>query len=296
MRWGSLPKRRSISCRPPAIHSSTARSRHRALDPTRAQRDSVGQRTIQSGGYRRRQGAVLEADRRDRRRAEFLHVFTTALTAPATAARTLIQNLAHASAAGGELGDRRRRARCPRPAAADFQGLDFYGLLPSPIHTFEYLQSVARGFAQEAIQAEREFMNFKTREDWKQRRGATSRLRKPWPRPKSRRASSSTSRPRTISPRRNARSSLRSKRRADAIAQRAAYASASASTNLGAGRRGRAERRRGCVLTAKSASWPTSSRAERPFPGPGPKLAAAQILRAGRKTREYRARKNAEHN
>jgi tetratricopeptide (TPR) repeat protein len=45
------------------------------------------------------------------------------------------------------------------------QGLDFYGLLLSPIHTFEYLQSVARGFGQEAIQAEREFVNFKTHQE-----------------------------------------------------------------------------------------------------------------------------------
>ena len=30
-------------------------------------------------------------------------------------------------------------------------GLDYYGLAFSPIHTFEYLQSVARGFAQQAI-------------------------------------------------------------------------------------------------------------------------------------------------
>ena len=33
-------------------------------------------------------------------------------------------------------------------------GLDYYGLLLSPIHTFEYLQSVARAFSKEAIQAE----------------------------------------------------------------------------------------------------------------------------------------------
>jgi hypothetical protein len=46
-----------------------------------------------------------------------------------------------------------------------FDGLDYYGLALSPIHTFEYLQSVARGFAQEAIQAEREFVNFKSREE-----------------------------------------------------------------------------------------------------------------------------------
>ena len=45
------------------------------------------------------------------------------------------------------------------------EGLDFYSLLLSPIHTFEYLQSVSRGFAQEAIQAEREFVNFTTRQE-----------------------------------------------------------------------------------------------------------------------------------
>jgi hypothetical protein len=45
------------------------------------------------------------------------------------------------------------------------EGLDFYGLLLSPIHTFEYLQGVGRGFANEAIAAEREFVNFKTRQE-----------------------------------------------------------------------------------------------------------------------------------
>ncbi len=44
-------------------------------------------------------------------------------------------------------------------------GLDYYGLLLSPIHTFEFLQQVSRGFAQQAIQAEREFINFKSREE-----------------------------------------------------------------------------------------------------------------------------------
>jgi hypothetical protein len=45
------------------------------------------------------------------------------------------------------------------------EGLDYFGLLLSPIHTFEYLQEVARGFAHEAIQAEREFITFKTNEE-----------------------------------------------------------------------------------------------------------------------------------
>lgn len=90
---------------------------------------------------------------------------TAALDAPATEARTLIEQI---------------QAR-PLPAvnweiaiavltALEYlgqihDGLDFYGLALSPIHTFEYLQGVARGFAQEAIQAEREFVNFKTREE-----------------------------------------------------------------------------------------------------------------------------------
>ncbi len=44
-------------------------------------------------------------------------------------------------------------------------GLDFFCTLLSPIHTFEYLQGVARGFAQSAIQAEREFVNFTTQQE-----------------------------------------------------------------------------------------------------------------------------------
>lgn len=42
-------------------------------------------------------------------------------------------------------------------------GLDFFGIEFTPIFTFEYLQQVARAFAQQAIQAEREYINFQTR-------------------------------------------------------------------------------------------------------------------------------------
>jgi len=38
-------------------------------------------------------------------------------------------------------------------------------LLLSPIHTFEYLQGVTRAFAQQAIQAEREFITFKSHQE-----------------------------------------------------------------------------------------------------------------------------------
>jgi hypothetical protein len=44
-------------------------------------------------------------------------------------------------------------------------GFDFYGLLLSPIHTFEYLQHIARAFSEQAIQAEREFINFKSHQE-----------------------------------------------------------------------------------------------------------------------------------
>ena len=39
-------------------------------------------------------------------------------------------------------------------------GLDFFGLTFTPIFTFEYLQDAARAFAQQSIQAEREYVNF----------------------------------------------------------------------------------------------------------------------------------------
>ena len=46
-------------------------------------------------------------------------------------------------------------------------GLDFFGIPASivPIWTFDYLQSVARYFAQAAIQAERDYINFQDRAD-----------------------------------------------------------------------------------------------------------------------------------
>lgn len=39
-------------------------------------------------------------------------------------------------------------------------GLDYYGLALTPIFTFEYLHQAAKGFAFQAIQAEREYINF----------------------------------------------------------------------------------------------------------------------------------------
>ena len=87
------------------------------------------------------------------------------LATPANAATTLIQNLQvqPLPVVNWEIAYLVMTAFSRLQQLAE--GLDFYGLLLSPIHTFEYLQSVARGFAQEAIQAEREFVNFTTRQE-----------------------------------------------------------------------------------------------------------------------------------
>jgi hypothetical protein len=87
------------------------------------------------------------------------------LATPANASRTLVQNLQQRPLpeVNWEIAYLVMTAFSRLQQIA--QGLDFYGLLLSPIHTFEYLQSVARGFAQEAIQAEREFVNFKARQE-----------------------------------------------------------------------------------------------------------------------------------
>lgn len=84
---------------------------------------------------------------------------------PANAARTLIDNLQQQPLpeVNWEIAYQVMTA-FSRLQQLD-EGLDFYGLLLSPIHTFEYLQSVTRGFAQEAMQAEREFVNFTTRQE-----------------------------------------------------------------------------------------------------------------------------------
>jgi Tc toxin complex TcA C-terminal TcB-binding domain len=170
------------------------------------------------------------------------------------------------------------------------QNLDFYGLALSPIHTFEFLQSVARGFAQEAIQAEREFVTFKnhqeleaaTRRDLETVKAmahaeADARLQQYLAAKEDEAAAERAY-------------GLALKRHDDAVAQRDAYAASSnaqiwaqaAATALGGG---------------EDAYWSEISeladRLDRgeTISGPGPKLAAAQILRAGRKTRTYELEK-----
>ncbi len=96
--------------------------------------------------------------------ASFLYE-TAALKNPADAARTLIENLM-----ARPLPEVNWEIATNVLTAFEYlqqilDGLDFYALTLSPIHTFEYLQSVARGFAQQAVQSEREFVTFKMREE-----------------------------------------------------------------------------------------------------------------------------------
>lgn len=169
-------------------------------------------------------------------------------------------------------------------------GLDFYGLTLSPIHTFEYLQGVARGFAQEAIQAEREFVNFKSREE------AEEATRRDLETTKAMAQAEADARYQQYLAAQEDESAAKSaydlvvKRRNDAQTQRTQYASASwtqiwsqaAAAALGGG---------------EDAYWSEISeladkldRGET-ISGPGPKLAAAGILSAGRKTRNYELQK-----
>ncbi|WAZ26807.1 hypothetical protein STRCI_008452 [Streptomyces cinnabarinus] len=165
-------------------------------------------------------------------------------------------------------------------------GLDFYGLLLSPIHTFEYLQSVARGFAQEAVQAEREYVNFRSREQIE----AASRRDLETTRAMARaEAQGRQEQYRAAEADRTAAQralDLAIRRRDDAVAQRDDYAAASwtqiwsqaAATAQGMG----------------SDSWfnEISELADKldrgeSISGPRGKLAAAYTFQAGRRNREY---------
>ncbi len=218
-------------------------------------------------------------------------LYTTAsLTSPATAARTLIQNIQVRPLpdVNWEIAFNVLTANSRLQQIA--QGLDFYGLLLSPIHTFEYLQSVARGFAQEAIQAEREFVNFKTREELE------AATRRDLETAKAMAQAEADGRLQQYLAAQEDESAaqkaheLATKRRDDAVTQRNNYASVSSAQIW-------AQSAAAALGGGEDAYWSEISeladklgRGET-IHGPGPKLAAAQILRAGRKTRDYELKK-----
>jgi hypothetical protein len=88
-----------------------------------------------------------------------------AFAGPAADAKTLITNLAAPQAAAVNPAI----ARPILSAWARWQylsaGLDFFGTTFTPILTFEYLQQAATEFAQRAVQAEREYVDFQSRSE-----------------------------------------------------------------------------------------------------------------------------------
>ncbi|MBV9110659.1 MAG: hypothetical protein JO306_14710, partial [Gemmatimonadetes bacterium] len=88
-----------------------------------------------------------------------------AFSGPATDARRLLANMANPGAANVNPA----LAGPLLTAWARWQyllaGLDFFGTTFTPIFTFEYLQQAATTFAQQAVQAEREYIDFQSRSE-----------------------------------------------------------------------------------------------------------------------------------
>jgi hypothetical protein len=219
---------------------------------------------------------------------------TASLKVPADGARTLIQNILARPlpAVNWEIAIAVLTALQRIQQITD--GLDFYGLALSPIHTFEYLQSVARSFAQEAMQAESEFINFKSHQEMEEANRRDLETAKAMADAEEQgRLELWKSAIEDEQASQNAKD-LATKRRDDAKEQRKQYFNSSwdqlwaqaASTALSGG---------------QDAYWSEISeladkldRGET-ISGPGPKLAAAQILSAGRKTRDYELEKMQEN-
>lgn len=215
---------------------------------------------------------------------------TAPLSGPAGTAKTLISNLnvRPVPLVYGEIAILVLTAYSKLQQIA--QGLDFYGLLLTPIHTFEYLQGVARGFAQEASQAEQQFINYTMRQEAAEqtRRDLEGTVAMAHAEADSKfwQYQSAQDDARAA----QAALDLANKRVADAMSERNAYQASSsaeiwaqaASQALGGGQD--AMYNDISELADKLARGETIS-------GPGPKLAAAQTLYAGRKTQAYELQK-----
>ncbi|MGL5828616.1 MAG: hypothetical protein ACRC0L_03480, partial [Angustibacter sp.] len=165
-------------------------------------------------------------------------------------------------------------------------GLDFYGLALAPIHTFEYLQGVARGFAQEAIAAEREYINFRTRAELESatRLDLQTTQAMAWAEANARAQQSFAAQVDEAAAQQALELAIR--RRDDAVSQRAAYAASSwtqiwsqaASTAQGMGSNS--------YFSEISALADKLDRGES-ISGDRGLLAAAYVFQAGRRNREY---------
>ncbi|MCG7946231.1 MAG: hypothetical protein N0C84_07795 [Candidatus Thiodiazotropha taylori] len=214
-------------------------------------------------------------------------LYTTAsLSNPADQARNLIANLTARPLPTVNRAIATLIMRAAGHLASITAGFDFYGLLLSPIHTFEYLQSVARAFAKEAIQSEREFINFKSREEFE------SATRRDLENALAMARNEADAREQVF---RAAEDDVRAaqqgvdlaiRRRNDAVNQRAAYASSSAAQIWAQAASQALLGGEDAIYSEISALADRLDRGER-ISGAGPLLAAAVVLQAGRKTRRY---------
>lgn len=215
---------------------------------------------------------------------------TPSLAAPAGTAKAFIQNLAARPipTTSGEIAIVVLTAYSRLRQIA--QNLDYYGLLLTPIHTFEYLQGVARGFAQEASQAEQQFINYTARQEAAEqtRRDleATAAMAHADADSKYWQYQSAQDDARAA----QAALDLANKRVADAVAERSAY-QASSSAEIWAQAAAQALQGGQDAMYGDISELADKLARGETISGPGPKLAAAQTLYAGRKTQAYELQK-----
>jgi hypothetical protein len=170
------------------------------------------------------------------------------------------------------------------------QGLDFFGLLLSPIHTFEYLQTIARGFAREAIEAEREFVNFESQQEAEQANRRELLVASAMAAAEVEARFQQYSAAQADTEAAEAALTLANKRKIDAQQQKNDYA-ATSSRDVWA-------RAAAAALGGGSDAWfhEISELADKldrgeTISGPAGKLAAAQTMSAGRRTQKYELEK-----
>jgi hypothetical protein len=170
------------------------------------------------------------------------------------------------------------------------QGLDYYGLLLAPIHTFDYLQSVAQGFAREAIEAENQFITFKMRQaaDEASRRELEIAKATAVAEAEARRLA-------LVAAEQEEKTSadalsLANQRAADAQHEHDVYKATSTDEIWS---RAASQALAGGQDFSRADIGEIAARLDRgeTVEGPGAKLAAAEVLRGGRKTQEYELQK-----
>jgi hypothetical protein len=168
--------------------------------------------------------------------------------------------------------------------------LDFYGLLLSPIHTFEFLQGIARGFAQEASQAEQQFANFKSRQEAAESTRRDLEMAQAMARADADAKLQQMAAANADAAAADAAVALAEKRVADATSERDAYKSVSSAEIWAQAAAQALSGGEDAMYNEISDLADKLARGET-ISGPGPKLAAAQTLAAGRRSRQYELQK-----